>query len=143
MKLSDIMSSPVVTCGPDDTLRVVSDIFKRTQFHHILVTEQNVLTGVVSDRDFLKAISPNVGKASATPADRATLNKRVSQVMSHSPISLTTQAKLIDVVTLFNQHRISCVPIIDEQRAPVGIITWRDVMRIMLEKYQLKQKPTS
>ncbi|MEO2266409.1 CBS domain-containing protein [Pseudoalteromonas sp. YIC-656] len=139
MKLSDIMSSPVVTCSPDETLRVVGDIFKRTQFHHILVTEQGVLTGVVSDRDFLKAISPNVGKASATAADRATLNKRVSQVMSHSPIALPSTAKLIDVVALFNQHRISCVPIINDQRAPVGIITWRDIMRVLLEKYQSKQ----
>ncbi len=138
MKLSNLMSTPVVTCSPDDTLRVVNDIFKRTQFHHVLVVEQSLLVGVVSDRDIFKALSPNVGKASASKADLATLNKRVSQIMTHSPVCLPVHAQLIDVVKLFNEHIITCVPIVNEQRQPVGIVTWRDIMRLLLERYQSK-----
>ncbi|WP_082793705.1 CBS domain-containing protein [Zhongshania aliphaticivorans] len=28
-----------------------------------------------------------------------------------------------------NQNKISCIPIVDSEEAPVGIISWRDIMR--------------
>jgi len=46
------------------------------------VIESGKLIGVVSDRDLLKAISPNIGTMSETYRDEATLNKRF---ISHDP----------------------------------------------------------
>ena len=131
MSAKSIMNKPVVTVELDDTLKVVKDIFDNTRFHHLLVVEQGVLVGVISDRDLLKAISPKIDTASEKNNDLATLKKKVHQVMSRKPIVLTQEAELEDAITIFNQYTISCIPVVDDDFKPVGIISWRDILKAL------------
>jgi acetoin utilization protein AcuB len=73
-----------------------------------------------------------VGSAAENARDLATLNKRVHQIMSRNLITLHPHASIAEAVKLFLDHRISCVPIVDEARKPVGIISWRDVLKTLL-----------
>lgn len=129
MLIQDIMTSSVVTVEMDDKLSVVKEIFENSKFHHLLVVEHGKLFGVVSDRDLLKAVSPNIGTMSETYKDAATLNKRVHQIMTRKPITLSPTATIKDAVLLFNANRISCIPIVDHAFRPVGILSWRDIMK--------------
>ena len=132
MNLQQIMTRKIITVEPDDSLATVKDIFDNLKFHHLLVVESNLLVGVVSDRDLLKALSPNLGTLSATLKDEATLNKRVHQIMTHSPITLHADARIIDAITLFNSRKVSCVPIVDDEFRPLGIVSWRDIMNALI-----------
>src|SRR5271167_1359098 len=130
MYVRSIMTVRVVTVELDDRLDVVKQIFDRLKFHHLLVVDdRKKLTGIVSDRDLLKALSPYVGSAAETTRDIATLNKRVHQIMSRNPVTLHPEAKIADCVQLFLEHRISCIPIVDLEFKPVGIVSWRDVLK--------------
>jgi len=132
MNVGQIMSSRLVTVELDDKLEVVKEIFDTMQFHHVLVIEDGKLFGVVSDRDLLKAISPFIGSTTETFRDLATLNKRVHQVMSRKPITLHPEADLSAAVALFLGQRISCIPIVDDDFRPIGLVSWRDVLRCHL-----------
>lgn len=132
MTVSKLMSRPVVTVAPEDTLEDVQDIFKKTRFHHLLVTDLGRLVGIVSDRDLLKALSPNIDTAVETLRDRQTLEKRVHQVMSSRLYMVTEQHRISDAVQLMMDHGVSCVPVVDADDRPVGILTWRDVLRELL-----------
>jgi len=35
----------------------------------------------------------------------------------------------VKAIGLFNQHKISCLPVINERGEPVGIVSWRDIFR--------------
>ncbi len=129
MLIKQIMSKPVVTVSLDDTLHVVKEIFKNANFHHLLVVEAGKLYGVLSDRDLLKCISPFIGTVQETAHDKFTLNKKVHQIMTRKPITLTPLADVYEAISLFNQHSISCIPIVNEKGAPVGIVSWRDIFR--------------
>lgn len=129
MKVSDIMSRNPVTVGLDDSLAVVKDIFDNARFHHLLVIEEGELVGVVSDRDLLRAISPNIGTNVYTPKDLDTLKKRVHQIVTRKPVTLPADATVMEAVAIFNQHRISCIPIIDAEHAAIGILSWRDILK--------------
>jgi acetoin utilization protein AcuB len=130
MVLSDIMTARIVTVEMDDRLEVVREIFETRKFHHLLVVDQHKkLSGVVSDRDLLKALSPYVGSAAETARDLATLNKRVHQIMSRHLITLRPQSEIAAAANLLLAHRISCIPIVDEHFIPVGIVSWRDVLK--------------
>ena len=131
MLLSDIMSRPVVTVEFDDPLREVKEIFDRLRFHHLLVVDNGKLFGVVSDRDLLKALSPFLGTLSETERDAHTLDKRVHQIMSRKPVTLRADDRLAAAMDLFLQKNISCVPIVDEHSRPVGIVSWRDILRVV------------
>ncbi|MCW8806685.1 MAG: CBS domain-containing protein [Rhodanobacter sp.] len=129
MTVQDIMSTRVVTVEMDDKLKVVKEIFDVMKFHHLLVMEEGKLFGVVSDRDLLRALSPYLGSTVEAGRDVATLNKRVHQIMTRKPITLGLQATVADAVALFLAHSISCIPIVDAEFRPVGILSWRDVLR--------------
>lgn len=129
MLIQEIMTKKVVTIEMDDKLSVVKDIFDNSKFRHLLVIEDDKLFGVVSDRDLLKALSPNLGTMTETYKDAATLAKKVHQIMTRKPITLTPNATVKDAVNLFNNNRISCIPIVDKDFRPVGIVSWRDILR--------------
>jgi acetoin utilization protein AcuB len=133
MNVRDIMTARVVTVEMDDQLDVVKKIFDTMKFHHLLVVDdRGKLSGVVSDRDLLKAISPNVGSISETARDAATLNKRVHQIMSRKLVTLHPDASVSESARLFLEQGISCIPIIDNSHKPVGILSWRDVLKALL-----------
>jgi len=131
MTVRKIMTKAVVTVGMNDSLAVVKHIFDNTTFHHLLVIEADVIAGVISDRDLLKALSPNIGKAVESVKDAATLNKKVHQIMSRNVICLGPNASVYEAISVFNQHNISCIPIVDIEGRPVGILSWRDIFKAL------------
>jgi acetoin utilization protein AcuB len=134
MQVKDIMTRKLVTVGFDDPLETVKQIFDNVRIHHLLVVEDGELFGILSDRDLLKAISPNLGTTFETYKDRATLNKHVHQIMSRDLVSLGTEASVVEAIRIFNERSISCIPILDAERKPVGILSWRDIMRALVER---------
>ena len=130
MTLGKIMTARIVTVEMDDRLEVVKEIFDTMGFHHLLVVDEHKkLSGVLSDRDLLRALSPYVGGATETARDLATLNKRVHQIMTRRPITLRQESGIAEAVELLLKNRISCLPIVDDDFKPVGIVSWRDLLR--------------
>lgn len=129
VSIKKIMSAKLITVGLDDRLETVKEIFDNLKFHHLLVVEEHKLLGVVSDRDLLKALSPNIGSARETYQDLASLNKRVHQIMTRHPIVLQESATVDDAIHLFNTHSVSCLPVVDLNLRPVGIVSWRDILK--------------
>ncbi|WP_233804572.1 CBS domain-containing protein [Paraburkholderia sp. HP33-1] len=129
MKVEDIMTKRLVTVGFDDTLETVKEIFNGAGFHHLLVVEGRELQGVVSDRDLLRALSPFIDSVVETHRDVSTLSKRVHQIMSRKPITLPPDADIAEAIQLFLSHPISCIPIVDSAFKPVGIVSWRDILK--------------
>lgn len=131
MKISQIMKSPVVSVELDDPLKLVKEIFDGSGFRHLLVCEFGQLVGVISERDLLRAISPHVNTHVYTTRDLATLNQRVHQIVKRQPHHLPVHASVGDAVRLFNGNRIGCIPVVDEARRPVGLVTRSDILRAL------------
>ncbi|WP_320822340.1 CBS domain-containing protein [Reinekea sp.] len=137
MKVKALMTKKVYTVTMDDSLGRVKELFDQNRFHHLLVVDQGNLSGVLSDRDLLKALSPQIDTLAATTRDLACLNKRVHQIMTRKPISLHAEASIRDAIDIFNDHMISCIPILNTEGKPVGILTWRDLMRALATPLEL------
>ncbi len=130
MEVNVIMSKPPVSVELDDPLSIIKEIFDKTCFHHLVVVNSSgKLQGVISDRDLLKALSPSIGTLAETTKDQRCLNKKAHQIMSRKPVSLKTQSNITEAVSIFNKHCLSCIPIIDHQLKPIGILSWRDIMK--------------
>ena len=129
MKIADIMTRRLVTVCFDETLETIREIFNRAGFHHLLVVEDRKLQGVVSDRDVWRALSPFIDSVVETQRDVGTLSRRVHQIMSRKPITLTPDHDVADAVQIFLTHPISCIPVVDGAFSPVGIVSWRDILK--------------
>tara|TARA_B110000211_G_scaffold64895_1_gene74661 strand:+ start:1543 stop:1974 length:432 start_codon:yes stop_codon:yes gene_type:complete len=138
MQIKSLMTKRVVSVDMDDTLATIKGIFEHMYFHHVLVIEKAKLLGVISDRDLFKALSPNLGQASENEHDTATLKKRVHQIMTRKPITVRGDNDVYDAIALFNQHSISCLPVLDEDQKVIGILTWRDILRALEARQKRK-----
>ena len=136
MRVNQLMSSNVVTVELDDPLWKVKSIFENTGFHNLLVVEHNRLYGVLSDRDLLKTLSPNVDSKHATHKDLACLNKKAHQIMTRKPIFLKETDRVKRAIETFTENKISCIPIVNHKEEPVGILSWRDIMRALISKQE-------
>ena len=131
MRVEDVMTTRLVTVGFDDTLATVKEIFDAVKFRHLLVVEEGKLYGVVSDRDLLRATSPFIGSSVETARDIGTLKKRVHQIMTRKPVTLPPRADITEAVRLFLDNKVSCIPIVNEEFRPVGILSWRDILKTL------------
>jgi len=129
MNITEIMSSPIKSVTLDDFLKDVKEIFDSNDIRHLIVIEEGTLIGIVSERDLLKNISPYLNSNVYTTRDLATLNQRVIHIVTRNPKFLKVTDQVEDAIALFNSVKIGCIPIVDDDHVPVGIVTRGDVIR--------------
>ncbi len=135
MTVEKIMTDQIITVKMDDTLLAVRRLFDRHKFHHLLVTDGGRLVGVISDRDLLKNVSPFVGRISERVEDAATLRRRVHQIMTRTPVTVRRETSVAEAAELLMNQSVSCLPVVNDHHRPVGIISWRDLLRVAINAH--------
>ena len=128
MQVSQLMTRDVVKVAMDDTLEQIKAIFEEYRFHHVVVTENGQVVGVISDRDLLKNISPFVGRLDERSQDTNCLRRRAHQIMTRKLVFIGEDASPREAMQLMLKERISCLPVVDGRRRCVGVLTWRDLI---------------
>lgn len=129
LTVGEVMTHDPVTVAMDDSLKLIREIFEESRFHHLLVAKDNKLTGVISDRDLLKHLSPFIGNVwMERTQDINTLNKRAHQIMCR-PLRVTSANTSVDEASVYLLHkRVTCLPVVDGDNQIEGIVTWRDLL---------------
>ena len=130
MLIKEIMTTRVATVSMDDRLGVIKEIFEQAHFRHLLVLEEEVLVGVISDRDLLRALSPYLDTDAEMNRDTETINRRAHQIMSRQPITISPERSLQEAASIMLEQHVSCLPVL-ENGALVGIVSWKDLLRVM------------
>ena len=139
MKIENLMKTELITLSMDSTLNNAKDIFENNSIHHLIITDdEGVLAGIVTDRDLFKHLSPTVGTSQETHRDTALMQKKLHQIMARSLITAKAKQSLNEAVVLFYDNHISCLPVVDKQNKPIGIITWRDILKVLALQYKKK-----
>jgi len=131
----DIMTTPAVVIRWDDSVLEASALMEDKNIRRLpVVDEENVLIGIISDGDVREALSIyNVTNPYAPDQDEILL--AVDEIMSTPVFTVRPDEHLREVVQLMLTHKIGGVPVIDEQRHPLGVITESDLFRLMLEEW--------
>lgn len=136
MYLEKIMGEPVITVGMDYSLERVQDIFQQVNFHHLPVVESGKLQGLISDKILFKSLSPYLNSPSEQARDIATLNKKAHQIMEKDLFTLPPKAIIRDAIHVFNTQYIECIPIVEGGDLLVGILSWRDIFKVIAKSQQ-------
>lgn len=135
MKIEEIMSDNVTCIDLDERLSVVRELFIKHKFHHLMVIDHNhELVAVISERDYLKATNSNLELPTANEKDLAMLNKRVHQIVSKKLVAIKQFTSFSEAIKIFHDAGVSCLPVINSNNKPVGILTWRDIVGWLYSK---------
>jgi CBS domain-containing protein/ribosome-associated translation inhibitor RaiA len=115
MQLREIMSTRVVTIGPEEAASEAWTRLRRGRIRHLVVMDAKRLVGVLSERDL-------GGRAGAA----ARKGRRVQDTMTPHVASATPETTVREAADLMRKRLIGSLPVLDGDRL-VGIVTATDV----------------
>lgn len=115
VQIFDIMSFPVFTVGPDDTVEAVHTQLRERGHTGAPVMNGEKLVGVISVRDLVKLERPTQRSAP------------VKAFMKREVVTIEPQASIATALRLMVKHDIGRLPVVEEGRL-VGIVTRSDLM---------------
>ncbi|WP_286265991.1 CBS domain-containing protein [Thalassotalea atypica] len=140
MSVANIMTRDMISLELDQTLNDAKQIFESNNIHHIIVLNDDLtLAGLITDRDLYKHLSPTIGTSKETRQDSMMLRKKIHLVMTRDIITARGDLSINEAAFRFYEHHISCLPIVDNNNCPVGIITWRDIIKLLAYQFKRKQ----
>jgi CBS domain-containing protein len=115
-KVSEVMSTDVQTISPDATIEEAAQEMRDGDFGLVPVVEDEELVGVITDRDIaIRAVAE--GKDPSTP---------VREVMSEGVVWVNEDDSVEDAARIMSEHQVRRLPVVDEERHLVGIVSLGD-----------------
>lgn len=137
MKIENLMNTNLLSLSMDSPLSKAKELFENNKVHHLIVTDDDgLLAGVITDRDLYKHLSPTIGTSHETHRDVTLMQKKLHQIMARNLITIQAQQSLNEAALLIHDNHVSCLPVVDKQNKPIGIITWRDLLKVLAIKYK-------
>lgn len=126
LKVSDVMQTEVKTLDRNDKLSVADDIMKQGRIRHMPVLDSDgKLCGMVSQRDLFRGMLLRALGYGTHLEDKMLKNHAVKEAMVEPVRSVVPEAPLASAARLMLEHKIGCLPVVDNEKL-VGIITETD-----------------
>jgi CBS domain-containing protein len=150
--VKDIMTEQLVCLGTGDKLAAVMESMKNGKFRHVpVVDEEGAMVGILSDRDVLRYLPfiggqrlPGTGEFRSSLFNVDTrdpsLSLPISSIMTRNVTYIRPDCSFYDAVKMLQGLKISCLPVVDEEKRLRGIVTVTNVMRALLGAYELAEK---
>ena len=128
--VTSIMTKDVVCVSPQQKIIDVKHIYEKPNFHHhIPVTENGKLVGMISLIDFMY----NISGAGLNDDAKVYNELNVKDIMTRKPFFLTSKATIEDVALALSNGYFHAVPILEEDNL-VGIVTTADVIKFFIKE---------
>lgn len=127
--VSTLMTTNVKCVQPDQKIIDLKHIYEQQKFHHhIPVTENDILVGMVSLIDFMRAIH----NASLDDNEEIYHTILVKDIMSIHPVSIPDNTTIKEVAQILSKGEFHSV-VISENGHVKGIVTTADLLRFFLK----------
>jgi len=124
-RISSIMTTNVVTVQPEESLESVKHLLFEKHFHHLPVVDATgKLEGIITSWDLIKS-----NKRFEEYGDFKVRDLMTVKVATLGPNDLVGAAAMV-----FLKHLFHGLPIVDDDRQLVGIITTHDILKYEFRK---------
>lgn len=118
--VGDLLGREPVTSPPHASVRDVARLMTAQNVSAVLITEAERLVGIVTDRDLRRRVV-------AEGLDVATA---VAAIMTREPITISPDNAAFAVLLEMTDRGVHHLPVVDEDGAPVGLISAGDLLRL-------------
>lgn len=135
--VSDLMTSKVFTLQRTDTLRDVRALMQMAKIRHIPVTDdQEHFVGLLTHRDLLGYTVSHLADIAQEEKDELESAIMVGDIMRTDVLTVTPDLLLREAAQILYRHKYGCLPVLDESKKLVGIITEADFLRLSIALLQ-------
>ena len=132
--VSSVMTKNVITQTENQTIQAISRTMFENNIGNVLIIRnntwknnvgnQNEVVGIITERDLVRIIGS---------FDQTLFHTPVQGLMSKPIISITSNRSLKDTIETMQLKNIRRLPIIEQDGKLVGIITARDIFKIIIK----------
>ena len=116
----------VITIRATDTIKRAVDRMRERAIAALVVKSGDAVTGLISDREIINAISRH---------GEAALSMPVADFATHAPIAVSPDDSLKHAMSLMTNHRVRHLPVMSNGKL-VGIVSIGDVVKARLESLE-------
>jgi CBS domain-containing protein len=120
----------VATIVPEASIKRASDWLRAKNVGALVVTNNDVILGIISERDIVRALS-HYGEPVAS--------MQVKDIMTHGLITASLEDDLTHLMRLMTRHRIRHMPVLRDGKL-VGIVSIGDVVKHRLDDLELEAR---
>lgn len=141
MSIASIMSKKVIVTQEDATLASLRNIFTQSKFQHVpVVNAMHQVIGIVSVKDFYKSLSPVIDSGSERTAEMFVQGRKVRSIMTTPVVTVRSDMSVIAAASLLIDKNISCLVVVDEMSRILGIVSWKDILRLVVQRHHVKRR---
>ena len=141
MKVKEIMSKDMVSIKPDDNAKDALNLLFKMQISGLpVINTQGKLVGMFTEKDILSQILPSylekIGRfvyeenpKSIKKKFQDLVNLPVSVLMRKDVITIGGDTSLCEVARLMLTQKIRRIPVIDQEKKVIGIVSREDIVR--------------
>ncbi len=135
--LKTIMIKEPYTLNVDDPFSRAWDIFKTYHIRHLpIVDDKGILQGILTERDLYRIQSPRISMDGELLYDNEGLDSHVlKSVMIKEVFTLMPDDTLATAIQAVIRRKYGCIPIVDEHKYLVGIITGETILKAVAEYF--------
>ena len=129
MQVRNLMRSPVVSVGPDQSLQSAAQVMAEHGIGSVVVEQDGQVAGILTERDVMHAAAEvgDVGQA------------RVADHMTAPVVTASPNWDVSVAAAEMNERRIRHLVVLD-QGAAAGVLSVRDVMSVFLPERVHRQE---
>ncbi|MEB2343282.1 MAG: CBS domain-containing protein [Deltaproteobacteria bacterium] len=130
-RVKALMSGDPVSVDADaSALEAFERMWERGIRHLPVCDAERRVIGVLSIEDVRAALPfPISLRRALAPGERAAAREwRVGEIMSHAPETLGPEQSVAEAAERMAEHRIGCLPIVDDEERLVGLLSETDVL---------------
>jgi acetoin utilization protein AcuB len=136
MLVRNRMSAPAVTVTPDAVFRDALRLMHTHGFRRLPVVDASGrLMGIVSEGDLQPASPSRAGAPSVWEQNYMLAHVQIREAMTEDVVSTTPDVPIEDVARLMIDTRTGGLPVVDDQKRVVGVITETDIFKAFVEMF--------
>jgi CBS domain-containing protein len=120
LKVEDMMVKNVITIESDSSVKQAAESMNKYEIGCLIVCKKGDAVGIVTERDLLKRVVAKAKDVKTT---------RVKEIMSSPLITVKPATEVEDAVKLMFQTKIKKLPVINDRKHPIGLVTSTDIAR--------------
>ena len=138
MQVKDSMRIQVTTVTPETLVSTAYQLMtlRESIIRHLpVVTRQNILVGMLTDRDVRRAGASDAPSMAEHELQYLLKKLRVQDIMTREVVTVCGTTPLAEAGQIFLQKKFGCLPVIGNDNRLEGIITVTDLLRAYVEQH--------
>jgi len=131
--IKDIMVSNLITLNVEDNFSRVEELLRIYNIRHLpIIDKDGILVGIITQRDLYRICPPRKTLEGDLVYDKIRLDGFILEnVMTKDVLTLSPNDTLDKAINIMVITKYGCLPIVDENKKLLGIVTQIDVLKVI------------